>query len=514
MKAFQTNTSLLPLWFFIIGLFTVNNILANIKLPAIFSDGMVLQQNTNVSIWGWADPGELVTVTGSWSSKMITTTVDAKGNWKITIATTTAGGPYTLTIKGNNNIELKDVLLGEVWVCSGQSNMGFALKNDQNGKEEIASANFPLVRFFSVNRQYGLQQFDDVPGSVWKETSPATAGSFSAVAFYFAKKIQERLHVPVGIVYAAWGVTPAEAWTPRDVLKNDSSLSVYFDRWKNIQDNVGKDSAAYHVSMDNWKKDTSVSKKPQEPQTFYYYKRPWREPSVLFNGMIEPVVPYAIRGVIWYQGESNVGFADEYYHLFSSMITSWRNKWNDKKLSFYFVQIAPFGYSDMEAAAQVREAQYQVAQNIPFTGMAVTTDVGNMKDIHPTRKREVGNRLALIALAKDYGVNTIHYKGPECKKAFIKNEQVVLEFSLAGSPLAQQGSTVNGFEIGYRLPGTDSLFFISASAKIEDDKVIVWSNQVKNPVEVRYGWLLPAEANLCNKDGLPAFPFRKEVSTK
>jgi sialate O-acetylesterase len=499
----------------VLGLFFSANSFANVKLPAIFSDHMVLQQQSKVAVWGWADAGEQITITGSWSASPVSIKADASGGWKGMLQTPKAGGPYTIKIKGNNSIELNDVLIGEVWVCSGQSNMVFSLKGSDNAKAEIAAADFPLIRYFSVERQYGLQDFKDCPGSVWQKTSPSVAGSFSAVAYYFAKKIHKDLKVPVGIVYAAWGGTPAEAWTPGAVLKNDPLLSKYIDRWKDIQDNVGKDSVAYHAELSKWNKDSTAFKKPGEPQTLYYYKRPWREPSVLFNGMIGPVIPYGIKGVLWYQGESNVSYASEYYQLFSAMINSWRNRWGrDKDLPFYFVQIASYGYNDLDAAARLREGQYQVMENIPNTGMAVTTDLGNMKDIHYTHKKEVGERLALIALARDYGFKQMIYKGPESKKVYSEENKVIIEFKSSSSPLATAGDMVKGFELGYTLPGSDSIVFITASAKIEGDKVIVWNEKIKQPLEVRYAWLLAGDADLSDKEGLPAFPFRKKIGSK
>ncbi len=391
---------------------------AIIKLPAIFSDHMVLQQKSKVMVWGWAKPGEKVTLHDSWSNKNVSTISGTDGQWKAMLSTPAAGGPYTLNFKGENAIELKDVFIGEVWLCSGQSNMVFSLKSSDNAKQEIQKADYPNIRYYSVNRQYGTKPFDDAPGSTWEKTSSQTAGSFSAVAYYFAKKLQDTLKVPVGIVYAAWGGTPAEAWTPNELLHHDKSLSIYIDRWKKIQQDAGKDSVAYKNAMQQWEQKSNDSskgkvtlKKPVEPQSVYYFKRPWREPGVLFNGMINPVIPYKMKGVLWYQGESNVSFADEYEYLFSKMIESWRNKWktteDQTELPFYFVQIAPFGYSDLDAAARLREAQQSVVKNMKQTGMAVTVDVGNMKDIHYTHKKEVGDRLALIALSKDYGFKKI-----------------------------------------------------------------------------------------------------------
>lgn len=476
----------------------------NIKLPAIFSDGMVLQQRSSVLVWGQADPGENISLQAGWSSKTMRTRADGQGKWAIKLKTPAAGGPYTIQLSGNNQVSIKDVLLGEVWLCSGQSNMVFSLKSSEGAKAEIAQANHPAIRYFSVKRQYGLQQFDDAPGSAWVPTTPATAGSFSAVAYYFAKKIQATMNVPVGIVYAAWGGTPAEAWTPRGILESDTVLHRYIHRWNNIQQRVGKDSAAYHIKLAQWE-NSRQGKKPQEPQTLYYFKRPWREPSVLFNGMIDPVVPYAIKGVLWYQGESNVAYAGEYAQLFGAMISSWRDAWK-QALPFYFVQIASFGYGDLDAAARLREAQHEVMNKLPRTGMAVTTDLGDMKDVHFTRKKEVGERLALIALHKDYGKRTTAFSGPLLRKAVKENNRAVITFS--GAALHATGDTLRGFEIGYRQAGNGQVLFKKAQAKIEGDRVIVWEETVQDPVAVRYAWLLAGEANLFGGHELPAFPFR------
>jgi sialate O-acetylesterase len=352
------------------------------------------------------------------------------------------------------------------------------------------------------------------------------------------------LKVPVGIVYSAWGGTPAEAWTPAPAMEEDTILTRYFTRWKYIQDNVGKDSIAWHQALAKWQQahpgadsaDTKKtddqfaapagdSKKPVEPQTHYYFVRPWRQPGVLFNGMIEPVIPFAIKGVLWYQGESNVNYADEYYRLMGAMIQSWRAHWGTDhrpaNFPFYVVQISAFGYSSLDNAARVREAEYEIMKKIPNTGTAVTVDLGDMKNIHYTRKKEVGDRLARIALARDYGENKLIYKGPEAKKAFAANGKVTVEFVPSASDLttavptsSTAGATVNGFELGYRAPSGDSLLFTPANAKVEGDKVIVWNDQVKNPIEVRYAWRLVGEANLFNKEGLPAFPFRTKIEGK
>lgn len=483
------------------------NCFANVALPAVFSDHMVLQQKSTAQFWGWADPGETVSISVDWSAKSNAVTTNDSGKWMLTLQTPAAGGPYTIRINGKNKLEIKDVLIGEVWVCSGQSNMVFSLKSSYEAGAEIEKANYPSIRYFSVERQYGPHPFEDAPGSVWKKTTSQTAPSFSAVAYFFAKKIHETLHVPVGIIYAAWGGTPAEAWTPSTVIKNDDSLSLYIDRWKYIQENVGKDSAEYHIKLKQWEQNNNSSvKKPGEPQTFYYYKRPWREPGVLFNGMISPVIPYAIKGVLWYQGESNVGYADEYEYLFTKMIESWRKQWH-KNLPFYFVQLAAYGYDRMDAAARVRQAQYNVAKKLANTGMAVTVDVGNMNDIHYTHKKEVGGRLAFIALAKNYGYKNIIYQGPECTSVIKKGKKLELTFDQ--SLFTDDKKKVAGFEIGYYQ--NDSLIFLKATSSIYDNKIYVWNENIKDPIVIRYAWLDIGEANIVNKEGLPAPPFQKKL---
>jgi sialate O-acetylesterase len=504
-----------------------NAALARVKLPAIFSDHMVLQQKAKVLIWGWADPGEKVTVLAGWMKKAAGTQADASGKWSVRVQTPPAGGPFTLNIDGSNHIGLDDVLVGEVWLCSGQSNMVYTLGKSQHAEQEIAASDIPSIRYFSVTRQYASHLFDDSPGAIWQKSGPATAPAFSAVAYFFAKKIHEQLNVPVGIVYSAWGGTPAEAWTPEPALKDDTVLSRYNDRWKYIQENVGKDSVVYHTALDKWEKEQGKGpKKPEEPQTLYYYERPWREPGVLFNGMINPVIPFGIKGVLWYQGESNVNYADEYYRLLSAMIREWRARWaaggKPSGFPFYVVQISAFGYSSLDNAAKVREAEYEIMKKVPNTGVAVTTDLGNMKNIHFTRKKEIGDRLALIALARDYGDKKIVYKGPEAKKIVAVDGKAVVDFEPSAAGLAAGDEAkpssgdrvVKGFEIGYRAASGDSVIFVPANAKVEGNSVIVWKEGVADPIEVRYAWLLVGEANLFDTGGLPAFPFRMKIGGK
>jgi len=504
--------------YFVLGLTLLLSInsRANVRLPAIFSDHMVLQQRAKVHIWGWASPGEQINVSVPWQKKNIEGRTDNTGNWNILVQTPAAGGPYDIKISGKNSIALKDILIGEVWFCSGQSNMVFPLKYSDSAKAEIARANDPLIRYFSVKKQFGSQPFKDSPGSVWEKTSSETAPSFSAVAYYFAKKVHHDTTVPVGIICSAWSGTPAEAWTPKSVLQKDSSFQFYLRRWNDIPKTVGADSMAYHLALTKWKENNNSAgnsaKKPDLPRTVYYYQKPWCEPGALFNGMVNPMTPYTIKGVLWYQGESNVGEADNYEHLFTAMIKSWRHQWGlqneQNRFPFYFVQIAPFGYGDLDAAARLREAQYNVMKKINNTGMAVTIDVGNMNNIHFTHKKEVGERLALVALAKSYGFKNIVFEGPVCKKFIKVKDQLQLNFDQQLFTAGHQEP--DGFEIGYKNPDSDSLIFVKAQLIIKGSKVIVWNNRVKDPLIVRYAWLEAGNANLVNKTGLPAYPFQQK----
>lgn len=488
--------------------------MAAIKLPALFGDHMVLQQKTKVHIWGWASPGEEISLTVPWKTKNIHTKADGLGNWKMIVETPVAGGPYNIKINGENSVELKDVLIGEVWICSGQSNMTFPLKYSDSAKEAIAKADYPTIRYFGVKRQFGQRPLNDFKGSVWEETTPKTAASFSAVAYYFARKIQEEVKVPVGVVLSGWSGTPAEAWTPKAVLEKDDSLQYYLQRWKEIPQRVGADSVRYHLAMAEWEKNknsSNASNKPDEPRSYYYYTKPWCEPGALFNGMVNPAIPFTVKGVLWYQGESNVSEADNYEHLFTALINSWRQRWSEcgqKQLPFYFVQIAPFGYSNLDAAARLRQAQYNVMKKEDLTGMAVTTDVGDMSNLHCTHKKEVGERLALIALARSYGKNVI-YAGPECKAALKINDKIRLRFDQPVFTTGQQQA--QGFEVGYKSTDGDSIRFVPAQSVIKGNEVTVWNSSIKDPLMVRYAWLKADDANLVNRTGLPAYPFRQKI---
>jgi sialate O-acetylesterase len=488
-------------------------VFSEVKLPAIISDNMVLQQKTSVPIWGWAEPGEKVTVKGSWQWFWGTSTnADVDGKWKVKIRTPKAGNPQTLTITGNNEIVLNDVLIGEVWVCSGQSNMEMRLSSTDNASESAATANYPEIRFFTVKRSVSHVPLDDCEGE-WTMCSPENVADFSAVGYYFGKKLHEDLRVPVGLIHSSWGGTPAEAWTPNEDLKAEPEFDPIFDVWQQRTIEYPQKQKEYEKALAEWDKQVKEAensgvvelKKPHAP---FGPDNP-RYPASLYNAMIKPIIPYTIKGVIWYQGESNGSRGYQYRKLFPVLIQSWRGNWQQGDFPFYFVQLANYKQSKPEPVddnwAELREAQL-MALSLPNTGMAVAIDIGDSKTIHPKNKKDVGNRLALWALAKDYG-KKIPYSGPLYKSMQIRGNKIVLEFDhIFGGLVAKDNKPLTHFSIA----GQDKKF-VWADAEIVDDTVVVSSPQVLRPLAVRYAWQInPQGCNLYNKANLPASPFRTD----
>jgi len=487
----------------------------SVLLPSVTGDNMVLQQQANVPIWGWAEPNEKVVVAGSWDGRETTAAVSADGRWKVLLATPKAGGPYTITVKGGDEITLKNILIGEVWVCSGQSNMQFTLGKGQrwytgdiNEETEVPVANYPDIRFFTVRPKYNPVPQDDCNG-VWVQCSPETVKTFSAVGYYFGREIHKKLNVPVGLICAAYGGTMAEAWTSREGLASESEFAEMLAAYDKDKAAYPELRAEYDKKQDAWNaaksKATAEGKEYSEPQP----KKPARvpnqnSPTVLWNAMVHPIVPFAVRGVIWYQGESNDldKRSWQYTRLFPLMIRSWRTEWQQGEFPFYFVQIAP--YKDM--SPEIREAQRLAERRVANTGMVVTTDVGDCSDIHPRNKRPVGERLAKWALTKTYGTKDIAFSGPMYKRIEgIKGSSLAISFDHADDGLEVRGGQLTGFTIA----GADRKF-VPAKAEIDGSRVIVWSDEVKEPVAVRFGWANCPEATLFNKAGLPASPFKTD----
>lgn len=617
---------------------------ANVRMPLLFSDGMVLQRNKPIPIWGWADVNEKVEV--RFNKQIKTIQADKNGKWMIKLDAEKAGGPFELSISGNNKIVIKDVLVGEVWICSGQSNMEFQVSKTMNSEKEINDSNYPMIRHFGVAQDLSGTPKEDLKAGKWAVSNKENVKDFTAVGFYFARKLYAELKIPIGIINTSWGGTCVETWTSRQAFENSDefkdmiagvpsvNMDAIFDVYKkSILDNVKK-VQGFEVDNTNenqfatlsfndakwpeikvpslwenqqignvdgvvWmrknivlsaaqaKKEAVlyVSKVDDEDQTFVngvqvgtnniwdtkrIYKIPagvlkegsnviavritdytggggihgeptdlkidfkdevvalaglWKfnvvsvkmsvspnsYPSLLYNAMVNPLIPYAFQGVLWYQGEANVWRANQYKKAFPLMIADWRTKWNQGNFPFYFVQLSTYnefnGNSKVGSRwAELREAQTETLK-VPNTGMAVTTDIGNAKDIHPTNKQDIGLRLSAIALNNLYGKKQV-CSGPTYKSSTIKGSQMILTFENVGSGLAAAGNSesLKGFEIA----GADKVFH-SATAIIKDNKVIVSSEAVPNPVAVHYGWADDdTDINLFNKEKFPASPFRTD----
>ena len=454
---------------FLFYLVSTQFVKAKIWTPAIISDNMVLQQNKDVKIWGWTTmAAETITLVGSWNNKEVK--VDAiKGFWSINIKTPNTEGPFTLTISGHETIVIKNILMGEVWLCSGQSNMQWGPTNGlKNAEEEIKNAKYPKLRFFQVARQIANSPQDNLVGE-WVECTPDSFKNFSSVAYFFGRKLHKDASFPVGLINSSWGGTPVETWIEEASMKSDPFLL----------------SEAAKINENKWR--------PHKIGKAY-------------NAMIAPITNFNIAGCIWYQGESNRVNANSYYTSFPLLINSWRKSWQ-KEFPFYFVQIAPFNYKDglNINGATVRDAQLKTLTTVAKTGMAVTNDIGNLKNIHPINKQEVGRRLALWALNKQYGQKDITYSGPLYKSMSIDRNKAILEFNHANNGLKITGKKLTNFVIA----GVDKVFY-PAKANIKGNKVVVWSSKVKSPVAVRFAFDDIAEPNLINIEGLPASAFRTD----
>ncbi len=485
--------------------------MATVSVPSIIGDHMVLQQGKPLPIWGKAAPGESVTVT--FAGKSAKATADAKGLWKVSLPKMKTAGPLEMTITGKDNaLAIKDVLIGEVWIGSGQSNMQFCVKDSMNGKDEVAAANYPNIRLFDVKRTVATTPQDNCEGE-WKVCTPESVPAFSAVLYFFGRDLHKELKLPVGLIHTSWGGTPAESWTSRPTLVGNPDLKVIADRWDENIANYPKAKAAFDTAMEDWKKAAEEAKaagkeEPKKPGAPQGADSPWLA-SGLYNAMIAPLVPYAIQGAVWYQGESNAGRAYQYRTLFPAMIEDWRKAWGNDNFSFYFVQLANFTDTKPEPGpsdwAELREAQTMTLK-LKKTGMALAIDIGDAKDIHPKNKQEVGRRLALNALAKDYGKD-VDYSGPMYKSMSVKGSEVLIKFSDTDDGLvAKGGEPLKGFAIA----GADKKF-VWADAKIKGNKVVVSSAQVAKPVAVRYAWAHNPVCNLYNGAGLPASPFRTDT---
>ena len=441
--------------------------MANVSLPNIFGDNMVLQRNSEVKIWGWGNPKEEIKLVSSWNNQEYKVTANNQAQWELKIKTPEAGGPFTISIKGYNEVVLKNILIGEVWVCSGQSNMEMSASwGIDNGEEEAKNATNPNIRFFTVPKLTATTPQNNLLGN-WTESTPETMKNFSAVGYFFAKRLREDLkNVPIGLISSNWGGTPAEIWMPEEVIQNDAIL------------------------LENAKKLNEQEYGPRQPGRAY-------------NAMIYPFVGFKIAGTLWYQGESNVG-SEVYDKTLSALITSWRKVWQED-FPFYFVQIAPYKTGNNNFSnVTVRNSQRKVLQQVNTTGMVVISDVSDTIDIHPKDKKSVGIRLANLALANTYKKNIGLVNGPLFKDVKIEKNKAIVSFNDADG-LYFKNKTSNQFEVA----GADGIYY-SAEASIKNNQVILTSKKVAIPAKVRFAWGNTIQSDLFNKVNLPASCFITE----
>jgi len=626
--------------------FTSVNIFANVTLSKIFGDNMVLQRNKPIPVWGWADANERITFKFNHQTKSVT--ADKNGSWKINLDKETAGGPYKLVVKGSNTITFNNVLVGEVWVCSGQSNMEFSVHSVINADKEIAGANYPQIRHIKIPNTISASPQNDIAKGEWQVCSPSTVGDFTAVGFFFARELYNKLKVPIGLVNTSWGGTHVETWTSHEAFENSEEFKSMIaqmpslnldslskvrteetvkkintlqgslpnageaDNWKSVEaddthwahmplpslweekqlngldgvvwfrktidvpaNDAGKAAVLELAMIDDNDVTYLNSVKVGSTNSYNTHRKyiipegvlkegknviavrvddtgggggiygdstdmkltvgnniitlagdwafkveqiyrgensvgPNSYPTLLFNAMVNPLIPYAIEGVLWYQGEANAGRAYQYRKAFPLMIIDWRKRWNEGNFPFYFVQLASFNAGNGNSKngsewAELREAQ-TMTLSLPNTGMAVTTDIGTSNDIHPKNKQDVGKRLAAVALHDVYKKQIV-YSGAMYKSMKTEGNKVKIYFTNTGSDLMAKNGELKGFEIA----GADKQFY-TAKAVIEGDHVVVYSSSVSNPVAVRFGWTDDAGAdNLFNKEGFPASPFRTDT---
>lgn len=464
---------------FVLALLSSVALHAEVKLPPVFADNMVLQQNADVALWGESKPGASVNIVPSWSGNKVKAKADSQGRWFARVATPSAGGPYEISFNDGSEVVLKNILIGEVWICSGQSNMEMPMRGFQNqpvagAAEYIASAraSMPirvckLKKIRSLEHQYACE-------AQWMVHNPQGVAETSAVGYFFARMLNQTLDVPVGFIVAAWGGSTIEAWMEKSIIEKDFSGEL----------------------------DLSPYKTGKLPEKYSYHV-----PGVLYNGMLNSLIPYTAKGFLWYHGEQNKERPEQYTRLQPAFVKMLRQKWNDEKMPFYFVQIAPYGYRDPEVGGRFMYAQSQTLNTIPYSGMATVNDLGDQCCIHPADKKEVGYRLAYFALAYDYGVKMLEPQGPLYDGVTYSDGKAVVRFKVGHLGLNPINRNLTGFEIA----GEDKVFY-PAEARVNKDgkSVVVQSTHVPSPVAVRYGIKGYNEASLFNNSGIPASPFKTD----
>jgi sialate O-acetylesterase len=481
---------------------------AELKMSPVFGDHMVLQRNRPVHVWGWTTPGQKVQA--AINGQSVSGTAGSDGRFDLNLPEMKAGGPHELTITADESRTFKDVLIGEVWVCSGQSNMAWNVSSANDADLESLSANYPEIRLISVPQVASQEPLHDFKGA-WEACTPESARSFSAVGYFFGRQLHQTLDVPIGLIDNAWGGSACEAWIRRDILESDDRFSALMDRWQQTESSYDAEAAQqkYQAALKKWQ-ETRRGNRPRAPRNPLTGNQ---RPANLYCGVLSPVMGYTIQGVIWYQGESNAGRAYQYRDLFPLMIQNWRDDWGQGDFPFYWVQLADFmaekDAPSGSAWAELREAQTMTMSKLPNTGEAVIIDLGEANDIHPTNKQDVAKRLARWALANQYGVD-VPFRSPQYQSHEVVDGKIRVKFDhVAGGLDTFDVSQVIGFQIA----GADQKFVLADARIIDGDgrtTVEVWSDAVSEPVAVRYAWADNPVCNLRSKAGLPVTPFRTD----
>jgi len=487
-----------------------SSLFADVKLPALISDHMVLQAGARGAIWGWAAPAEKVSV--EIGARTITTQAGAAGEWRVELPPLRSGAHLTLTVRGTNTIVVKDVLAGEVWLGAGQSNMGLQVKSANNFDAEKAAADFSEIRMFTVEHNTSSNALEECQGT-WQVCNSNTVGNFSAALYFFGREIHQQLKVPVGLIHSSWGGTAIQPWMPLPFFTNYSGYPAFLRQKEKDIANWPARKLKIEADIRAWEIADAAAKAARQPEPV----KPWMPgapdsgsamPGQIFNAMIHPLIHYRIRGAVWYQGEANAGGgaagAADYTELQSRLIAGWREEWGIGDFPFYFVQLPNWnndGDRSRNSWAFFREGQANILK-VPNTGMAVTIDIGEANDIHPKNKQEAGRRIALLALAKTYRQTVISH-GPEFSKFETDDAAIKIFFTHTDGGLVARAGALKGFVVA----GADKTWH-PADARIEGDAVVVSSQEVPQPVAVRYDWANNPAGNLYNRAGLPAMPFR------
>jgi sialate O-acetylesterase len=488
---------------------------AEVRLPAIFTDHAVLQRDMPVPLWGWADPGEEVHV--AISGQTHKTTADDKGKWRVTLESLSLGEPLKLVVEGKaSRIERNDLLVGDVWLCSGQSNMEWAVAASTNADLEIPAANHPQIRLVRVKGPGSQTPVEDFDGH-WDVCTPESVAGFSAVGYFFGRELQQQIGVPIGLIDNSWGGSACDAWIRRDRLEGNPLYEQQLANWDKIagEYDEGKARAEHEERLAEWQKRADEAKVAGKPEPFGrpYFNNPLlgnQRPANLYHARLGPVLGYALRGAIWYQGESNAGRAYQYREMFPLMIQTWRDDWKQGDFSFYWVQLADFMAERSEpgdsAWAELREAQTMAQDRLPNSGQAVIIDIGEGADIHPRNKLEVGRRLARWALARDYDRDIV-CESPRYESMEKDGDAIVVKLKdVADGLRAIDSNEVQGFAIS----GEDRHWVWAEAKIVAPDKVAVRSDAVSQPIAVRYAWADNPVCNLYNNVGLPVTPFRTD----